>query len=531
MDSPAISPDITFLDLGGEPIKLPQEWTEAFVEMHINPDDWDDARLIVNGSPAPLTLRRFGGRVRVIASWPRANAGSYILRTELGANVATQQVTILPGKLTRESFETLLADLETRLPASVAIGLQRAGGLAGLKILSPEDSTVAQELARLWRAVQGSATRRGLAAVLRELAEDPHQILRPDEVWTRTELARRPHPARLMHAVSAHPNLRLGEVPDRIIDQRVDTTVDVYENRLVRLYHDQVAQRLGRLQRQPEVRKSNSLGDEMNEIRAELASARRDAAFLDDVATTAHVPVQVTMVLLKRPAYHAAFEGYLELHRRISVFLDDPRLDLPLENFPALYQLWGTLSTCNVLLDVAARFGYRLEQQHLVRRVGTDVFVQAVPAGRLALRLVHPDHDTVVTLTPERSYGASGTIRSISFSQVPDISITVESPGERPRLLLLDPKYKLDSESEAALETGGRPKKVDIDKMHAYRDAIQDTDGRHVVSAACTIYPGPTVRYADGIAALQGDPSQSQMLEVEIARLLGDLLTAATPSL
>lgn len=525
MDSPATSADITFLDLSGEPIDQPREWTEALVELHISPDEWEDLRLMVNDVPVPVTLRKFGGTARVVAGWPRANAGTYLIRAELGTVVTTRQITIYPGKLTRESFESLLADLESRLPASVAIGLQRTGGLIGLEILPPEESTVAQELGRLRRAVQGSATRRGLASVLRELAEDPHRILRPEEIWTRTELARRPHPARLMHALRIQSNLHDGQFPKRIVDQRVDSTVDVYENRLVRLYHEQVAQRLRRLQRHVDSINQNHLRDEVRRLRDNLAAARRDAAFLDDVTTSAHLPGKVTMVLLKRPAYHAAFSGYLELHRRISVQLHDPRMDLPLENLPGLYQLWGMLSACTTLLNVAASHGYQLNQQSLVRRIGADVFVQAVPAGQTAIKLIHPRHGTILTLTPERTYGASGSLRSISFPQVPDISIALERQGERPRLLLLDPKYKLHSDSDADPSVVGRPKKTDIDKMHAYRDAIRGASWNHVVQGAFTIYPGAPDIYPSGIGALQGDPSRSEILNLELTRQIENLFS------
>ncbi|AWK86252.1 nuclease domain-containing protein [Azospirillum thermophilum] len=47
----------------------------------------------------------------------------------------------------------------------------------------------------------------------------------------------------------------------------------------------------------------------------------------------------------------------------------------------------------------------------------------------------------------------------------------VTRPGAPPVLLLLDPKYKIDDAN------GTRPKKDDIDKMHAYRDSIVCGDG------------------------------------------------------
>jgi hypothetical protein len=526
MDSPATSLDIAFLNLDGGTVDQPHEWTEALIHVTVEPTKWDSLRLTVNGAAQALTLRRIGGCVRVVAEWPRSNAGSYMLRAELSEKVATRRISIAPRKLSPGAFEVLLSDLESRLPAAVAIGLQQTGGLVGLTVLPPEETTVAQEVARLRRAITGGTRRPGLATVLPNIARDPHRVLEVDELWARTHEAKRPHPAHLMHAVRSHANMVNGDLPLRVIDQRVHETVDVYENRLVRLFHDQVVQRLLRIQRHLErTQNSNSAQLEtVTGLRADLSIARREASFLDEVSSTSHLPTTVTMVLQKRPAYRAAFEGYLELHRSIAVRLDDSRLDLPLETLPELYQLWGTLSACAALLQVAAAQGYRVEYQHLVHRDLDGAFIRMVPAGRTALRLVHPLHGTAISLTPEQAYGPTGSIRSISFRQVPDITIMVERPGAVPDLLLLDPKYKLDSDPLGAPETDGRPKKVDIDKMHAYRDAIRDADGRHVVSTACTIYPGPTVQYAQGIEAIQGDPKQSTVLDRRITAVLEKIL-------
>lgn len=524
MDLPATSLEVMFLDLNGEAIDRPREWTEALVEVAAEPQKWESMRLTVNQSDRALTLRRVGSRVRVIAEWPRSNAGSYVIRAELNETSVTRSVTIMPGKLSAESFATLLSDLESRLPAAVAIGLQQAGGLAGLTVLPPEETTVAQELARLRRAVLGSSSRPGLVKVLPDIGCDPYRILEVDELWVRTDLARRPHPARLREAIRSPANMVGSEQPLRVIDQRVHYSVDIYENRLVRLFHEQVVHRLLRLQRHVVRTGSAAQFDAVLGLLRALATARREASFLDEASSTNNPPTTVTMVLLKRPAYRAAFEGYLELHRSIAIRLDEPRLDLPLENLPDLYQLWGTLSAYAILLEVAAARGYCVDHQRLVHRDRDGAFVRMVPPGQTALRLVHGAHGTVITFVPERSYGRTGLIRSISFQQVPDITIQVDRPGKAPMLLLLDPKYKLDSETGKAPEANGRPKKVDIDKMHAYRDAIRNAEGERVVVAACTLYPGPTVRYAPGIEAIQSDPLHVEAMMHRIGELLGNLI-------
>ncbi|MFL5665592.1 MAG: nuclease domain-containing protein [Ktedonobacteraceae bacterium] len=88
---------------------------------------------------------------------------------------------------------------------------------------------------------------------------------------------------------------------------------------------------------------------------------------------------------------------------------------------------------------------------------------------------------------------------------------------------MFDPKYKLEG-GQAGMDDGnGLPKKEDIDKMHAYRDAIRDEAQRRVVQSAAILYPGSSQRYADGIEALQAYPG----LELALEERLRDIFTAA----
>ena len=68
---------------------------------------------------------------------------------------------------------------------------------------------------------------------------------------------------------------------------------------------------------------------------------------------------------------------------------------------------------------------------------------------------------------------------------------------------------KLESEELEGEVTDGRPKKVDIDKMHAYRDAIRDTADSHAVEFAAIIYPGAaTERFGVGLEAIAARPGE-----------------------
>jgi predicted component of viral defense system (DUF524 family) len=113
---------------------------------------------------------------------------------------------------------------------------------------------------------------------------------------------------------------------------------------------------------------------------------------------------------------------------------------------------------------------------------------------------------------PQRRYErVQHGLRSLSFQQRPDIAIEIERPGGDNDVWLFDPKYKLDSEELEGEDPQARPKKVDIDAMHSYRDAIRDERGNRVVRYAAILYPDQTQMYMLGLAALRARLEDSWM--------------------
>jgi predicted component of viral defense system (DUF524 family) len=233
------------------------------------------------------------------------------------------------------------------------------------------------------------------------------------------------------------------------------------------------------------------------------------------------------MVLLRREPYRAVLERYLEFRREAYVELDEPGLNLPLVNLPDLYELWGTLQVIDVLLQQARSHGYDSVEHRLARQIGRGVYVRVLPDGSAAVTLRRSSDGRMVRLIPQETFGrTSPELRSMSFPQQPDIVVEISSPGAAPELIVFDPKYKLRSEESPApvdedlSVPSGQPKKVDIDKMHAYRDAIRTQSGERVVSYAAILYPGPEVRYPPGIEALTADPSHPELLRERVGAVL-----------
>lgn len=528
---------LRFLDRTGSILPLPREWEPAWVEVDAPREGWELLELTLQGRPLPLALRHLGGRVCVLAEWPRSGPGNYRLELRGPNEGEERSLAVLPRKISQASFVSLLDDLENRLPVNVALGLQRTGAKTGLDFRQLKPTTRADELLRLRRAILGTSERPGLADLLPEVARDPHRVLQTDEHWVLTERARRPHPARLAQAMSQGHNLDPEGTPLRVFDARAEHTTDVYENRLLQLFLHQVNLRLRRFLRGLSAASDGYTGEAL-ELKAALAGACRHTSFLDGVRLPVSPPGHLTMVLLNRPPYRGVLEGYLEFQRSVTLRLEEFALDAPLENLPRLYELWGTLEVLDALLEVGAECGYTTASQRILDRDREGVYVRVLPDGQPALVLTHPQRGQEVRLIPQRRYGSSGKFTSITFDQIPDLVLEVQSEGNPTRFYLFDPKYKLDSERYAVREEAGaendgmkaegarpfgRPQKIDMDRMHAYRDAIRDAEGRRVVEYAAILYPGPSERNTGGIEALSAVPGEHGTLPAELRTLLTDI--------
>jgi predicted component of viral defense system (DUF524 family) len=466
-----------------------------------------------------------------------AGTGGYSLELrEGGAQIEAASFSVTSEKLSPGSYEQLIDDLQWRLPVDIALSAQRAGALAGLNIIPPQDVTLASEIDRLRRACEGTAKRAGLTAVLGSLALRPHSILSSDEHWSRRERARRVNPSSLRKAFYVPNNLDDNQRPLKVPELRVEHSVDVYENRLLKAFHTQVNARLLSVVNAPSSTKQESLHEEASRLLRALRAARRDAAFLDEVSGLTEPPSRLTMVLLKRSEYRSALEGFIEFRRSAVVRLDEPLLQSPLESLPALYETWCTLQVISALQRVAESRGYRVVSDDLFRRESGQLWVRVLCAGDPALTMECPLTGRVLKLIPQRNYsaGVSASIEhSVSFAKRPDVVIEVTEPSGDKAIWIFDPKYKLrgSSTGEGASSAGQtgvsdpagptKPKQVDIDAMHAYRDAVRDSSGARIVRYAAILYPGPTQTYGAGLGALHADPIDEAELRSGLERELG----------
>jgi hypothetical protein len=536
MASPHTSPSVRFVSASGETLDSPPEWTPCQIEIDVPLASWEELELRRNDIVLEHYVTKVDGAARIVATWPRSGAGKYTMALTHPdwPEASTYTCAIRPEKLSDEAYRQLLDDLQRRLPASIAIALQQAGALSGLQLIAPQDTTLAEELNRLRRACSGPPGRAGLIAILRALAQRPHQVLESTDVWTPRDRVRRINVVRLHQAFAKAHNLDENLLPLRVPELRVEHSVDVYENRVVRSFHEQVNLRLRQLRRAAENAKNAAMLASTQALLTDLSRARMEAPFLDEVSDLTEAPTRLTMVLLKRSEYRAALEGFLEFRRSALVQLDEPLLAAPLTELPRLYETWGTLEVIAAFANLAHPLGYVVKRQQLVWQRPNGVWVELLKGGAIAVELEH-QNGQVAKLTPQRSYQphAQG-LHSISFAKRPDVAIEITDPDGATAVWIFDPKYKLDSELVGA-STGpndgmptGAPTTVDIDAMHAYRDAIRDADNAHVVQLAAILYPGPSKFYGEDVAALHADPmTATQTLREPLTQILTNAMNAA----
>lgn len=486
-------------------LTAPLEWGLAWGALDVAEVSLRAVSVSSGGERLPVSRRQVGGTERIGFRWPRRDPGHHVVRIDLPGSTCSVQVQVAPRKLDDAARAAMLEQIVLTLPAEIAWSLDPSGAWAGAACSRRDQATIAGELERLRRATFGDRGERPMGAVVQRIAEDPWAELVGDHRWTRVERVRLPVAGRLAEAWRRAGNLDAEGAPLALVERSPQPRHDTYENRVVVAWVARVEAALRWLSPHCDARVLDALW-------REVRTARRALSTMGPVTALAGAPTRVTMGLLRRPEYRAAFDGLVALTRRTVVRLDDDMLRAPLNYVPALYQRWGTLRVVAAVLRGAEREGWRVQRHRLVTPVVGDTVMRLVRDGQPVLRVVRPGDGATLTVTPERAYGHAGALRSITYLQKPDVAVERVSASGESAVWLFDPKYKL-----VADECGeSRPVKADVDKMHAYRDAIRDAERRHVVRLAALLYLGDSVRWGEEIAALRAHPNDTAALDRDL---------------
>lgn len=319
-----------------------------------------------------------------------------------------------------------------------------------------------------------------------------------------------------------------GLYPAEAIEEYKYHSVDTNENRFVKYLLEAIQRRLDGLEKALTGKGGGYLNPDIEGCIVEMAKKiRRFLAdpFWNDVGSL-HFPPLQSQVLQRRDGYRQLFQLYclLQLASRCAFDEDDFRNLLETKDTPTLFEYWSFFIVKEIL-------------DSLLKKISCGTIVNDNPMEQTVSQGICIHYEDGVSLWFNRSFGgsrgrrtggvteaegdreaggeeiypANGAATGESYSHALRPDIVISRGGN---FLIFDAKFKSKGKSGGFYgedETGAITgwKEEDINKMHAYREAIRNAIGAFI------IYPGDTgvvykahnaVRSFEGVGAFPLKP-------------------------
>lgn len=392
--------------------------------------------------------------------------------------------------------------------------------------------------------LRGALLRRqpNIEAIAGAILADPHRLFQHERVVKRIEdvavvnpeafllLAGRPqglHRLRGGHAlettavaVALHRASGQSLFPSELVVEQKRQTVDTPENRFIKHF---LGTLLHKVQSCRELLGSRPGGALNPDLAADMERLDRalsrfvQAGLWRDVGRMRSIPA-ASQVLQRREGYRELFRlhALLALRTRCRFSLPDFADILETKDTPTLYEYWAFFVVKDLLDSRLRPLGMHVVASPDAPDAYSDTSLERTLGHELVL-----EYEQDVRLCFNRTYSSPG--QSYSHALRPDI--TIEQGRRR---MILDAKFKGSGAGfygvEAEDGTIQRWREEDIDKMHAYRDAIAGVQGAFI------LYPGlETALFSTpdqpnnlpGVGALPLRPGEGAGPDPEHAALIG----------
>jgi len=501
-----LAAEVRFVDLRGEPLTSLPEWESAWIVFAGAKADLLDTEVYLQEQSLPLQWHPASAQMRTL--WEKRGPGRYWLRVyRAGCLQSETLLEVWPQSWGPEGLLALWEDLHYLLPLEWGQAVFPGKAVMGGELNVPAPLRGwQQEFALLQEILLGQQAEKGLLALLAVLKKSSRFVLKREPQAVSLHQARK-------------PLLKSYWQKQRVWDQRSRLSIETAENQKIKagmvLIENRVRFLKAFLQQKGQAKAVQWLDSWLKALYA-LRFEGWESLTLQGRTPT---------VFTRDPLLLSIFKQFRRLQAGFSFSVSAEGPQRALENLPDLYQIWTACHLVSVLTALLSHAGFTLVEGSWFSRWENTPWYRVFPRGQSVLAMVFPRKQISIQVWSERQFGAKGEIYSISYAQRPDLLVELRRVGRPPQLWLWDAKYR-----QASAQRG--PEKEDLDRMHAYRDALRDRQGHALVTSATIFYPGPSRSFGEGLDAIQADPLQREAfqksLKCQLSALVLPLLAEAS---
>lgn len=476
---------------------------------------------------------------------PRRWIGTAELRVECSTGKAVLPIEVRSRKLLyRSEYRWMLAGISDKL-VDLVLHAFSPSEVAAFSVSSDDQDagTVYQRFASLTARMRSPDVQAALARIER----DPHRLHEAYEEERPLQCARIDHRTLGRAAGKGDVHVALGATavafPRRVASIAFEETVDTPANRFVRFmleeWRDHARTVRSILEAASVDLDSRTKGlmladDVVGELDEHLSSpALRNVGRFDPARTA-------TNVVQRRAGYRELYAQWLQSLLAFEVsWTSDDRIPAGTRDIAQSYETWCFLQILTIVERIAGEQA-DLGRSYAVSKGGLQIDLSR---GRVfSVNTSSFGAPMTLELHYNKTYSTFGNA-SWSVGMRPDITLVV-TPNHDPAAKVVvhfDAKYRIDTvgapwadiqEDDEPVELPGTAKRADIEKMHAYRDAIRRSVGSYV------LFPGrdnsgrtyePFAELVPGVGAFAFRPTSDGEAETKqattIRAFLLDLLT------
>jgi hypothetical protein len=468
---------------------------------------------------------------RALEGWCERTAGT-VLRVRFGNTVGVFRLPGLPtllvasGKWGDREFDRMLEDL-VRVAATLPFSAGAAGPLPYDRTAIAAD-VLYNAFIYLRHILSPSAPEEArIAPALEAVVRHPHRRFRARDQRVALDQVRRVDAKTCIDLVSGRDLVRIvagtggalgnslrDHLPQRVTERRVESELDCPENRFVLAFLRQAEAIVDAIRRaiqaEPHGRFRVRVLSDCDELERRLRPFLRRELW-EGVGQMMQVPTGST-VLQGRRGYREVFRHFVRLRLAATCLPIDRQLARDLlesKDIARLYELWTYFTVVDAVRAVLGEpsRAVRVEATAFGANVRQGFVVEWATLG------VRVAYNQTFTRAGRGSY---------SLPLRPDVTITLANGDVH----ILDAKFKVrwsdvDLEEEDATASVGAFSRDDLNKMHAYRDAIRNA------RSAWVMYPGTLFREfeeGEGVSGVGVVPVSPGEPTRELQRLIGRVL-------